>query len=80
MPADPRGSPSDEEYIHHLEFFNEQRQQRIEQLEWERGKAMSKIARHGWLFALIGMWLNLYLWIPLMIIRWSERDMRKPYE
>ena len=34
----PRGSPTDEEYIQHLEFFNEQRQKRIDDLERERGQ------------------------------------------
>ena len=81
MGPDPRGSPSDEDYIHHLEFFNEQRQRRIEELERERAMIFfGKTAKRGKLLALIGLWFNLYLWIPLMIIRWSERGDRKPYE
>ena len=36
MAPDPRGSPTDEEYIQHLEFMNEQRQKEIEELMREK--------------------------------------------
>jgi len=36
MAPDPRGSPTDEEYINHLEFMNEARQREIEKLMKER--------------------------------------------
>jgi hypothetical protein len=69
LPPDPRGGPSDKEYIAHLEFFNEEKQRRIVQLERER-----MALKHGKLLALIGLLLNGYFWIPLRIIRWSERE------
>ena len=67
MAHDPRGSPSDDEYIHHLEFFNEQYRRRIEELEREKRMPRKTLARKVAAVFLFG-----YLWIPLRILKWSD--------
>ena len=80
MPPDPRGSPSSEDYIRHLEFFKEQQQRRIEELESQRMVLLKKLEKGSRLLAIIGLWIGLVLWIPSKIMRWSERKRKKPYE
>ena len=67
MTLDPRGQPSDEDYIHHLEFFNEQYRKRIEELEREKRMPKRTLPRK-----IAGVLLYAYLWIPLRILKWSD--------